>query len=191
MDWLDGLLKSDALPPGTDPRIDLVASGKGELMAVAKADGVADVQILVSRGRRPDVARCWLQVAAIRGENGLWTAILPVWRSDEPVSVMAQALTKNAAVFTSKVFLDVLPNSIAAVREVPATDAGPVIAPAGDLTAWFGETTTDFPGCFADEGLRRVDIEGRSAVTHAVPSKHTSCRFGPLSPSVGADAIRM
>ena len=190
MDWLDGLLKSTALPAGADPRIDLAASGEGGLMAVVKADGAADVQVLFSRGRRPDVARCWLQVAAIQGERGIWTATLPVRRSNEPVSVMAQAFTKNAGVFTSKVFLDVLPNSIAGVREVPATDAGPVIAPAGDLTAWFGETTTDFPGCFADEGLRRVDIGGRTAVTHAIPSKLNIATRRPADPGVLAGAGR-
>jgi hypothetical protein len=103
---------------------------------------------------------------------------------------MAQAFTKNGAAFTSKVFLDVLPNSIAGVREVPAMDAGPVIAPAGDLTAWFGETTTDFPGCLADEGLRRVDIEGRSAVTHAVPSKLNIATRRPADPGVMAGAGR-
>jgi dienelactone hydrolase len=184
MDWLDGLLKSDAPPAGADPGIDLAASGEGGLMAVVKADGAADVQVLFSRGRRPDVARCWLQVAALRGENGNWTATLPVWRSDEPVSAMAQAFTKDGAAFTSKVFLDVLPNSIAGVREVLATDAGAVIAPAGDLTAWFGETTTDFPGCFADEGLRRVDIEGRSAVTDAVPSRLNIATRRPADPGV-------
>ncbi|MBC2593220.1 acetylxylan esterase [Ruficoccus amylovorans] len=166
MAWLDGYLKPDAEAPVASPQVTLSASGDGKLLASIQAPEAVEVSLLVARGGRPDIIKCWMNVSAERQAKDQWSAIVPVWTAQTPVSVIAQAKAASGALISSDVILNCVPSSVEGVTDgqEPAV-AGDTIAAAGDAEAWFVETSTDFYAIANGfEPVLAIEVDGRFGV---------------------------